>query len=71
MRTWAEVEARRGNLKLPVAEMCRRAGISDSTFWKGLKGGTRVSNKVRHQLELVLAMEAQLQADAARREAAE
>lgn len=51
IRTWADVETARLQLNraadndrfLSRAALCRRAGISDSTITKGLKGGRSVS----------------------------
>ena len=56
--TWADVEKRRQELpKLSRAELARRAGVSESTYAKGLndKKGPRTLRKgVREQVELVL-----------------
>lgn len=63
MRTWTEIEAKRAKLGLSRAAMCRRAGISESTVFKGLRKKTRPIASVLHQVELVLAMEEQVQKD--------
>ena len=43
MKTWSEIERRRKRTGLSRAEMCRRAGISESTVFKGVKGKTKPS----------------------------
>lgn len=63
MSFWKDAEKRRQVLGLSRAEMCRRAGISESTVTYGLKRGSRPTGAVRRQLELVLALEEQVQKD--------
>lgn len=67
---WQRIEARRRRLKISRAEMARRAGISESTVNYGLKRGSRPSGAVRRQVELVLALEEQVQTDMAAEAAA-
>lgn len=55
MLTWAEIDAERRRLGLSCAKMCRLAGVSESTHWKGLKTGTRPSSVVARALSIVLA----------------
>jgi lambda repressor-like predicted transcriptional regulator len=54
MLTWAEIEAERKRLGLSCAKMCRLAGISESTHWKGLKAGTPPSAVIAKSLSMVL-----------------
>jgi transcriptional regulator with XRE-family HTH domain len=44
-------------LKLSRAELCRRAGISDATIFKGIKERRRPTPSLRKQVELILAAE--------------
>lgn len=58
--TWAELDERRKALRAPRvsrAELCRRAGISESTITKGLKFGHLPTKETRQQVELVLEAE--------------
>lgn len=58
--TWGELDARRRAFKSPKisrAELCRRAGISESTVTKGLKFGHLPTKETRKQVELVLEAE--------------
>lgn len=50
MRHWSEIEKKREELGLSRAEMCRRAGISESTVFKGLQKKGTPSNAVRKAL---------------------
>lgn len=68
MGFWSDIEKQRRTLKMSRAELARRAGISESTIFKGLQNSSRPNSSVRKQVELVVAMEAQLQADMARDE---
>lgn len=56
--TWRDLDERRAALprKLSRAEMCRLAGVSESTATKGLQDGgrTAVSKSARQKIELVL-----------------
>lgn len=64
MNWWNQIETRRKRLAgLSRAELARRAGISESTITKALKIGSRPTNPIRRQVELVLALEEQVQAD--------
>ncbi len=64
MNWWLHMETRRKRLAgLSRAEMARRAGISESTITKALKLGSRPTNPIRNQVELVLALEEKVQAD--------
>lgn len=51
---WRDVETRRKAIGLSRAEMCRRAGISESTVFKGLKRQTAPTRAVRRIVELIL-----------------
>ncbi len=57
--TWADLDARRKALKKRVsrAELCRRAGISESTITKGLAQGHLPTKGAREKVELILAAE--------------
>lgn len=67
MNWWNQIETRRKRLAgLSRAELARRAGISESTITKALKIGSRPTNPIRRQVELVLALEEQVQADEGR-----
>lgn len=63
---WQVVETRRRKLKLSRAELARRTGLSESTIYKGLHGGTRPERHTRQVVELALAMAEQLRRDAVR-----
>lgn len=55
--TWAELDEQRKAFRSPKvsrAELCRRAGISESTVTKGLKFGHLPSRETREQVELIL-----------------
>lgn len=54
MVLWSEIEARRKRLGFSRAEMCRRAGISESTVFKGLRNGGVPSSSIAKLLEFVL-----------------
>ena len=67
MNWWLQMETRRKRLAgLSRAELARRAGISESTITKALKLGSRPTNPIRRQVELVLTLEEQVQADEGR-----
>ena len=51
---WNEIERRRKTAGLSRAEMCRRAGISESTATKGLRYGTRPSAVVARAVTQVI-----------------
>ena len=55
MTGWTEIERRRIAAGLSRAEMCRRAGVSESTVFKGLLRRTSPSNPVERQIAAVLA----------------
>lgn len=56
MKDWKDIDERRKQIdRLSRAEMCRRAGISESTVTKGLQRGTRPLSSIRKQLDAVLA----------------
>lgn len=63
MSFWENVERKRAALGMSRAEMSRRAGISESTVFNGVKRKSRPTGAVRRQLELVLALEEQVQKD--------
>ncbi|MCI5075668.1 helix-turn-helix domain-containing protein [Oricola sp.] len=54
MKSWKEIEDRRAQVGLSRAEMCRRAGISESTVFKGLQRTGTPSPSVRRILAMVL-----------------
>jgi DNA-binding transcriptional regulator YiaG len=54
MADWHEIEARRKRIGLSRSEMCRRAAISESTVFKGLRNGTRPANTTLAVLKTVL-----------------
>lgn len=58
---WQRIEERRAALGLSRAEMCRRAGISESTATKAVARGSKPLSAVRRQIETVLKQEAQSQ----------
>ncbi|SFQ10413.1 hypothetical protein [Nitratireductor indicus] len=66
MSWWKDIDRQRRELGISRAEMCRRAGISESTVTYGIKRGTRPYSTTRRQVELVIAMERQVQIDTAR-----
>lgn len=51
---WGAIEARRKAVGLSRAEMCRRAGISESTVFYGLRNGTPPSSVVAKAVTGVL-----------------
>ncbi len=53
MGSWYQIEETRKELGLSRAEMCRRAGISESTVFKGMKRCSAPSNAVRTVIEQV------------------
>jgi len=61
MQTWQEIEARRKDVGISRAELARRAGISESTVFKGLQHNTRPSRVVHAQIDLILTLEERLQ----------
>lgn len=60
---WVLVEQRRRRVKLSRAELARRAGLSESTIYKGLHGGTVPTGTSRQMVELVLTLEEILASD--------
>jgi AraC-like DNA-binding protein len=52
--TWQDIEAKRALTPLSRAEMCRRAGISESTATKGLQRNGEVSRLLQNALLKVL-----------------
>ncbi len=60
MQTWQQIEARRGELGMSRAEMARRAGISESTVFKGLQKDGKPRRLLWNQINLVLSLEEQL-----------
>lgn len=53
-KTWQDYDARRAALGISRAQMCRDAGISESTATVGLKRTTRPSRTVASRLEAAL-----------------
>ena len=60
MQTWQEIEARRAAVSMSRAELARRAGISESTIFKGLQKQGKPHRLLAKQVELVLALEEKL-----------
>ncbi len=54
MLSWDEIEEKRKALGLSRAELCRRAGISESTVFKGLHKHTPPSSVVAEAIGRVL-----------------
>jgi transcriptional regulator with XRE-family HTH domain len=54
MNSWKQVEKRRVLAGLSRAEMCRRAHVSETTAWKGLRARSKPSPLVLAKLEQVL-----------------
>lgn len=52
--TYADIEARRKATGLSRAEMCRRAGISDTTVQKGLREARKPTGVIIRALQRVL-----------------
>lgn len=59
--SWADIEARRMGVSMSRAELARRAGISESTVFKGLQKQGRPHRLLWKQIDLVLSLEEQLQ----------
>lgn len=67
--TWADLDDRRKNLgrpKVSRAELCRRAGISESTITKGLSAGHLPIKDTREKVELILEAEELMRAEGLR-----
>lgn len=54
MRSWADIDRQRQAVGLSRSELCRQAGISESTFYKGLKAGSKVTQPIMAALAAVL-----------------
>lgn len=54
MNTWQDFEIRRKRLNMSRAEMCRRAGVSETTAFKGLRNRTRPSDRIAALMNVVL-----------------
>lgn len=60
-KSWADLEAIRVKLgTISRAELARRAGISESSFTKGLSGNRSPQRDVRKKVELVLEAETRM-----------
>ena len=57
MVTYSDIEAKRQRLGLSRADMCRRAGISESTVYKGLADGRKPNPVILNALQAVLTAE--------------
>ena len=51
MQTWLTIDKRRKIAGLSRAELCRRAGISERTIYRGLHEKTAPSTRIAEQLE--------------------
>lgn len=59
--TWAQIERRREQLGISRSRMCRAAGISESTFYKGIKKGGGPTAVVASALARALDIESERQ----------
>jgi predicted transcriptional regulator len=59
--SWKDVAKRCDELGISRAEVARRAGISESAFVKGIARDSRLSGATRKVIELVLALEEEVQ----------
>lgn len=60
-KSWADLEALRVKLgTISRADLCRRSGISESTFTKGLANDRHPQKDVRTKVELVLEAESRM-----------
>ena len=61
-KSWADLEAMRVSLgTISRAQLCRRAGVSESAFTKGLSNGRSPQRDTRAKVELVLEAELRMQ----------
>jgi DNA-binding MurR/RpiR family transcriptional regulator len=59
--SWNDVALECDALRISRAEMARRAGVSESTFVKGMRRGSYLRGVTRKQVELIIALERQVQ----------
>lgn len=61
-KSWKDLDDARAKLRgLSRADLCRRAGISESGFTKGLSAGRYPQKDTREKVELVLEAQRRMQ----------